>query len=134
VRRAGGLEEAATLLGCGNRTGVEASPNAVSIVGDDAVAEVAQRARDDAQGGTNSGPGQRQLSQQSHNGVGAGEHALGGGVERLCDENGSGVAGGCGGVESKMRQQGGHFGRIRGYEAQAVELVVDQEPAHGSVA
>ena len=33
-----------------------------------------------------------------------------------------------------MRQQRGHFGRAGGDEAQAVELVVQKEPTHSSVA
>lgn len=126
------------LLGCGQRAGAEAAPDAVATAGDEAVAEVAERARDEAQQAGDEWPRARQLGERNSDGGGAGEELLGRGGDGAKDEDGAGAGVGWG-VRRGWRkavagEQGGDGGRTGGREAEAVVAVAGEEPLNGVIA
>src|SRR5580658_5090950 len=128
------LEEAGAFGGCGNGAGVEASPDAIAPVRDQAVAEVAQSTRNDPQQGGEGRPRARQLAQHRQHRVGSDEHGLGRGFQGLGNQDGAGGPGCDGGIETVPGEKIGQFGRIGGDKAQTVVSIAGEEPAHRQIA
>lgn len=127
-----GLEEAGALSRSGDGTGREAAEEAVAGAGDEAIGEVAQRPRDEAEKGGDGWPGAGQLSEERENGGGADVDMLGGEAGIAEDEDGGG---GARGEASEER------GKVRGKvrisrrgEAEAIKGVVAEEPADRAMA
>ena len=134
-----GLQKAGALPGSGQRAGGESAPDAVAAACDDAVGEVTERARDEAQEAGREGPGTGQLGEHDGDGGGAGVQRFG---WRACgaeDEDGAGAGRGRAvgrgvwreAVAGEHCSDGGRAGRRK---AQAIVAVAGEEPADGAIA